>query len=391
MTLYPLPSIEEVDGIATYRDPVLRNLQITQCYHELSFIMADRTGPAANWCTFATWASKQAGQTIRKEDLARALEHFLKTTPTTSQAAAHVATTAQESGIRRETDLLHQTVWEALSPAAVLDRASDAVARGNQKVFAEIGREFARFLADCLNDPTSDVEKIARFCETLQDGDPPDGQRYLRQAFAHYYQAFFEPDPKTHTEWMLLANIEIGFHEQTRLKPEIAEAIEAAIIDPGKFALRYLETLFPYRGWFFYGILLLMRLFQRATKIDQAINRLLTAAHKQVRSFLTEVMMTLEVPHGVRLRLGDDLTAAFPPYLQLITLPVLQSLLQQIDPTPDSLSETGAADWADLPDRLHFIVDLFRCYASSADLLDPPFTPDQTTDLKGGRLPDGPL
>ena len=72
---YPAPT--EVDRIAALTDPVLRNLLITQSYHELSRVLADRLG-GANWCTFATWASKQAGQTIRKEDLSRALEFSLR-------------------------------------------------------------------------------------------------------------------------------------------------------------------------------------------------------------------------------------------------------------------------------------------------------------------------
>lgn len=388
---HTIPPLDEVDRIATHPEAVIRNLQITQCYYELSSVMAERMTPMVNWCTFATWASKQAGQTIRKEDLGRALEHLLKAEPNTAEAALHVATTTRESGIRRETDFLRQTVWEALNPAAVMERASEAVARGNQKVFEEIGREFARFLLDFMNDTTLDAEKIARFCETLQDGDPPNGQGYLRRAFAHYYQAFFESNPKTRTELILLANIEIGFHEQTRLQPEIAEALEAAIIDPGKFALRYLEVIFPYRGWFFYGILLLMRLFRRTSKIDDAIQSLITLARKQARLFLTELMMGLEFPNHLWLRLSQDLPGKFPAELQTIHAPELKALLTQVDPTPDSLHETGAVDWADLPDRLHFIVDLFRCYAMSPDLLKPPFTPEQIAEIKAGNLPGGRL
>jgi hypothetical protein len=38
-------------------------------------------------------------------------------------------------------------MWEAIKPTSAFDRASDAVARGNRKVFEEIGREFARLLA----------------------------------------------------------------------------------------------------------------------------------------------------------------------------------------------------------------------------------------------------
>ena len=69
-----IPTLSQVEEITAGANSVIRNLQITQCYHELSLALAERTGQSANWCTFATWASKQAGQTIRKEDLARTLE-----------------------------------------------------------------------------------------------------------------------------------------------------------------------------------------------------------------------------------------------------------------------------------------------------------------------------
>lgn len=386
-----VPASAEVDRIATLGDPVLRNLQITQCYHELASALAKRTGPYANWCTFATWASKQAGQTIRKEDLVRALEHMLTTTPATLQAAANVTTVAQQIGARREPEEIRQRVWQALNPLAAIERASAAVARGNQKVFAEIGREFARFAAACLNDLTFDAEHIARFCAALRPGDPPEGQRYLRQAFTRYYQTFFESEAKTRAELMLLANLEIGLHEQTRLQPEIAEALEASLADPDELTRDVIGALFPYRGWPVYAVLLFMRFIQRPLLIDIAINRLITVARQQVRMLLTEHLMVLCFPHGVRLRLGEDLKAEFPAALKQITKPDLRTLLEQIDPTPDSLRETGAVDWADLPDRLHFITDLFRCYQEAPDLWEPPFTPDQVTAVKAGRLPSGPL
>jgi hypothetical protein len=282
-------------------------------------------------------------------------------------------------------------VWRALNPVAAVERASAAVARGNQKVFAEIGHEFARFAATCLNDLTFDADNIARFCSALRPGDPPDGQRYLRQAFTRYYQTFFENEPKTRAELMLLANLEIGLHEQTRLQPEIAEALEASVADPGQLMRDVLGDLFPLRGWPAYALLLFMRLIKRPAPLDVAINQLITIARQQVRFLITEHMMTLGFPHGVRLRLGDDLEAEFPEDLKQITNPDLRTLLEQVDPTPDSLRESGAVDWANLPDRLHFIVDLFRCFEEAPDLLEPPFTPDQVTQVKAGRRPSGPL
>ena len=55
------------------------------------------------------------------------------------------------------------------TPFDAVELASDAVARGNRKVFEEIGYEFARWLAD----PEPD------FLDGLRPGDPPDGQRLL--------------------------------------------------------------------------------------------------------------------------------------------------------------------------------------------------------------------
>src|SRR5262245_3217061 len=71
------PSLAEVDAVTAIADPVLRNLRITVAYGRLANAFARRVPGGANWCTFATWASKQAGCTIRREDVARAAErHF---------------------------------------------------------------------------------------------------------------------------------------------------------------------------------------------------------------------------------------------------------------------------------------------------------------------------
>ena len=67
--------------IVAIADPVIRNLQITHCYGRLSAAMAQRTGPCANWCTYATWASRQAGRTIRGEDLIETLRTRLRVRP----------------------------------------------------------------------------------------------------------------------------------------------------------------------------------------------------------------------------------------------------------------------------------------------------------------------
>lgn len=367
-------TLSEVDRIAASTDPVQRNYQITQSYHELSLELSNRLGPCANWCTFATWASRQAGQTIRREDLHAALENKLASIPALSEALSDIAEAAMLKGAAMDKHRIGKLVWEAIDPKAAMNRASDAVARGNQKVYAEIAREFARFLDTCGKDNAYDAENITRFCNTLKPGDPPDGQQYLRQAFQRYYQAFFEPDKKKKAESMLLANIEIGFHEQTRLQPEIKEALEASVVNARQFKQNFIHTLFPKQGWINYLGDLFRSLFNRPTPLDLAISAFTDMARRHIRLFLTANMMELGFPKGVQLRLGKDLKAGFPPDLQHLSNPDLIALLKKIDPTPDSLMDTGAVDWANLYDRLHFIADMFRCYHETQELVsEPPF------------------
>ncbi|RNC67179.1 MAG: hypothetical protein ED859_15870 [Desulfuromonadales bacterium] len=386
-----IPTIAEVARIAALDDPVIRNLQITQCYHELSAGHAERSGPGANWCTFATWASKQAGQTIRKEDLARTIESLTGSGSLAELAARKLAGVARRLGAKLRTDEILDVVWELVNPEAVLERTSVAVARGNLKVFKEIGREFARFLALWSGDGAPDATGVEAFCVELRPGDPPEGQEYLRRAFTHYHRALGADDAKERAELQLMANNEVGFHEQTRLQPEIAEALNAALIDPTEFANRLIEAIFPHGHLLVAGRTLLMGLTGRQTPLQRAINSFVDVVRQQLRLAVTEHLMTLEFPHGVRLRLGEDLRGELPPLLKEIANPELRALLARVDPTPNSLRQSGAVDWADVPDRLHFIVDLFRCYHEARELFEPPFTPEQVAGLKAGHLPCGRL
>jgi hypothetical protein len=65
------PDVAQAQRLAAIENPVIRNLEITACYAQLSAAVATRAPACSNWCTYATWASRQAGATIRGEDLAR--------------------------------------------------------------------------------------------------------------------------------------------------------------------------------------------------------------------------------------------------------------------------------------------------------------------------------
>ena len=386
----PIPSLDDIQRIASIGDPILRNLQITLAYRDLSSAMAQLTGTGANWCTLATWASKQAGQSIRREDLVAAFRRLLAESPEVQpQAEALLDAGSVASGYpARSLRGAIEVVWDAVNPAAAFERTSDAVARGNRKVFEEIGAEFARFLSHCEGRPPSDAA-LEAFLVGLRLGEPPDGQRYLRQAFVHYVRAMGLGSAKERAELLLLANLEIGFHEQTRLQPEIIEAMNAPVVDPKDLRRRLVAELFPdrtsrIRYW-------LARLARRRRRLLQARDALAEATQRLGRLAVTATLMTLTLPGGRLLRLGGDLPDRFPETLATIDEPELSAFLQPIDLTPNDASGTRVEDWSELPQRMHFIADLFRTYHLTPALFDPPFAPDQVATIRSGRRPPGPL
>lgn len=273
---------------------------------------------------------------------------------------------------------------DALSPAAAFERTSDAVARGNLKVFAEIGLAFARFLA-LFASGRPDSSTLAAFRDTLRTGNPPDGQEYLRQAFAHYVRAMDAKDEKDCAELLLLANVEIGFHEQTRLQPEILEAMNAPVYDPALLRRRLTEELFPDADSRMRY--LAARIAGRAGSLIASRDRLASEVQRLGRETITEFMMTLELPRKRVIGLGKDLQGEFPATLRDLRNPNLRAFLERVDRTADSLATTGARDWSDLLQRMHFIADLFRTHHDDALLFESPFTLEQTTALKAGRRP----
>jgi hypothetical protein len=385
-----IPSPSDIQRIAAIPDPVLRNLHITHCYHQLSLVLRERTGLESNWCTFATWASKQAGQTIRKQDLARSLKQLLGGEAGV-QAAGRLVDVLRHVGIRLDRRNLIEMMWQATDPESAFARSSEAVGRGNLKVFEEIGAEFARFYALCLPDTGYDSASLARFSAGLRPGPPPDGQEHLRQAFEAYYQALFETDTQRRSELLLLANLHIGFHEQTRLQPEIVEALQAPVISPRIFIQNLLRLYYGKAYWMASAVQTVLRRLGRLVGFEAFVVDYLSFARRQAQLLVTALMMSIELPPHVQLHLAQDLRLGFPPSLQRLSNPDLTALLLLIDPTPDDLKDSGARVWGDLSDRIHFIADMFRCYQCDPALFDPPFTPEQLAELEAGRLPAGPL
>jgi hypothetical protein len=383
------PTVDEVDQIARLDDPILRNLQITQCYYEISRSIAPITSFSANWCTFAIWASKQAGQTIRKEDLVRAFEERFHLSAEISATMEDIVRLLRNMDIRPETRKPEEAFLRAFNPAAALDRAGDAVARGNKRVFEEIGREFARFLDIFRDDSAFDASKTARFCADLRPGEPPDGQQLLSEAFTAYAQARFQSVEKARAELMLLANLLVGFHEQVRLQPEITEALNAPLENAEQLKRNCLALLLP--DIWTHAHPRVTDPLGRGLSLDGTFDRLAREVNRLVRQVITEHLMTLHLAGGEVLRLGQDLPTTFPQALEHISNAKLREFLARTDATPDSLSKSGAEDWADFGDRMHFIADFFRAYQEQPQLFEAPFTQEQVAVLRSGKLPHGRL
>ena len=381
-----VPTVSDVDAIGSIADPVVRNLRITQCYHELSDAVATRVSPGANWCTFATWASRQAGVTIRGEDLERAARDVLGS-PEVADLVDRIVRLSVSAIGGAARDITLATIHRVLDPEAALRRAADAVAVGNRKVFIEIGREFARWLATAAATGSPDDARTAAFCEGLRTGEPPDGQRLLREAFTAYGAASRAPNARDRAALVLLAYLTIGLHEQTRLQPEIRASLDAAI-DADAVRAALLPLVLP--GAWLRIRAQIARLTGRPMPADVAIDALVAAVRHRLRLVLTDSLMTLRFP-GTVVRLGSDVGGTFPPELREITHPPLEALLAKIDPTPNATARSGATDWADLPERMHFIADLFRCWHSRAELFTPPYTAEQVAAIRAGRRPGGEL
>jgi hypothetical protein len=380
-----VPTVDDVRQIAAIGNPVIRNLEITYCYSRLAAAFAARSGEGANWCTYATWASRQAGRTIRGEDLLADLGRKLGGGRWLLHPIATVWRRLLRRGLFQRDTRIGRLTAELHTPFDAFGRASEAVARGNLKVFEELGLEFARYLHECPPEAATESPPFQRFLDRLRPDDPPEGQHYLRQAFARYERGPLEREPKARAELAVLANLEIGFHEQTRLQPDIREALDAAYTTQEDLGRRALEALVPSaaRWWSFVRR-------PAAAVVGVVAAGAQRSASRLAREVITDSFMVLSLPGRV-LALGTHLTDAYPEVLEEPADAELAELLARFEPVAPAPDDCGARDWSDLDQRMHYIVHMFRAFHLSEQLSRPPFSPEQVASFSRGIVPDGEL
>jgi hypothetical protein len=415
----PIVHPDDVRRVAGLDDQAfLRNLFITQGYHDLSQAILARTGGTdMNWCTLGAWASKTAGTFIRDEEVPAAFRALLRDAPS----------------VRPATDALERTMsLGADAPAfslieiarAVLHDCSTYITVGNKIVYAELAQCCADFMHALGSDTVPDPARLAAFQASFTDGPPePDevewgphrtllprprgGQALLRDMVGHLYRAMFETDPKRRAERLLFANAAGGLHEQTRLQTYIAGGIDAPIAD----------TLLAWAHRHVDRHAAQVHREQLHGAVDARLPTLARIIEKAWHAFATDLLMTLTLPDGV-LHLGrsiphDDNAPLLPPALATIDDPELAALLDRhgalhvrVDhsafgwlqarirallghPTlaAGELADAGALDWTDLAQRMRFILTLFRVRQQDPDLFRQPFTDAQRAAIFAGRLP----
>jgi hypothetical protein len=221
----PLTSLERIARVIAMDDAsIRRNLLITQSYHDLSAALARPLGAEnANWCTFATWASRTAGRFIREEEIPRLFHRLLGRAESVQLPLARANSTLVQ--VRHDTlvrdDSLLDVVRDVVHDVATL------VTAGNLAVYSELAPVFSRAV-DAL--ASSDATALDALAATLKPGlSERGGQSMLRSALHHYAAARAEPDVRRKAALMLLANGQVGLHEQIRLQPFIAGSIDAPI------------------------------------------------------------------------------------------------------------------------------------------------------------------
>ncbi|MGH9263951.1 MAG: hypothetical protein ACRD1D_04605 [Acidimicrobiales bacterium] len=419
-----VPSRTRVDEIVALDQPVLRNLLITQGYHDLSDAMTALLGTGdGTWCMFGTWASKTAGAFIRGDELPAAARGMVRASPVVQEQASRVERALQEG--------CHVAVAPLDLAEEVAGRLAGDVSlyigQGNKVVFEEMGGAYAQFIAVATSGDLSD-ESMDRLLGQFEPGaaqpdavtvdwtartvrsDRRGGQSLLREMLRHYYLAMSETDGHKKAQLVLYANALGGIHEQTRLQPYVEKALDAPVADLFREMLHARATAGETDP-------------HRRHAVHCAVDCLAHPAARSVeilwQSCATVALMTMPLPDGT-LRLGEDLPAPpgaplFPAALAAIDLPALADLLAQygaLTPRPraggnrtlrsveqdldrlrhrPTAAGSGAADWASLSQRMRFILELFRSRQQDAVLRSQPFSEDQRRALAEEVVPAGKL
>lgn len=360
----------DVDRVVNQRNLLLRNVQITQGYHEVAQMLGQFLGfDNVNWFAFGTYASKTAGRAIRHETLPRPLKSAL----------------IRSAGYENTHIYLDRALGDGERPSLAdnrvslsLERVSLLLSRGNLLIFGELAWPFVDMVNQFGQTPRPEPRRFGQFLDRhfIPGHFDEGGQDWLRESLNAFYEARFTADKKRKTELIFLGNILLALHEQSRLQPVIEEALGAPFDEMTKGLIPETNKEL--------GLL-------RRRLADRAVN---FSREMMLRS-VTRMMMAYSLPHR-EMKLGQNVVAPtglinFPPNLLILEHPRCRQIVQQFDVGLDTLAGSAAGNWGALDDRMRFVISFFRSYQREKRLFTPPFLETQAAAIKAGHFPGGKL
>jgi hypothetical protein len=355
----------------------LRNYRISLAYWDLSCrlseLLAGTDDPVrwnANWCTFATWASKTVGSAIDRHPDADLLHHLLRALPPPlSQASIFVT--------ERMLSDHHGAIYRAL-------------AIGNRLAFLEIATAVARFLdtfgpsrpsarVPSFDHYWRDIEKslldLKRLDPSWMESRAPDPQT-LRAGLLAYKRALDRrgSDPDYCSQEIMLGNLLIVAYEQHRLQPYVLAALSPDAAH------------------------LLHRILRHPRKNPAHVGMLRAPISTAYAALVTRCSMALELPRGSSstqyVMVGQGIPyldkrskTLYARRLEQLTLPELQAVWTRFDRSKRSRKGTRAEDWTRYHERMNFIANLFRSRQNDRHLFQAPWPAATQRRLLAGRLP----
>ena len=258
---------------------------------------------------------------------------------------------------------------------------SQQIAAGNLTVFQELGPLFARMVATFDGPGPCDPARRAALVAWVQalDGDAVATAR-LRTVFGQYCDALLDAERMLRADQILLANGLAGLTEQIRLQPNIQGALDAPIeASLGAWLDRTVA-----------------RLPEPVRAGARPVLRLVVIEIEAVwRRVATELLMQLGTPSGdfdlggtcPRRRAGRS----SPRTSERSAGPSSSRSWRNTTGPAGRASAVARSDWAKLPQRMNYILNLFRSRQQDGALLRPPFTDAQWAEMQEGRVPPGDL
>ncbi len=375
-------STDHVQAVLGIKDKVLRNYWVTQTYADLSAGLGTLLGTdTANWCTFATWASRTVGRNLRGEELPVWLQRRVVMSNgmmgLAREASGGVRAIHSETRLNR---ILPEHASDALRKHFGV--CAESLSKGNTEVFREIAPVASIFLgsfggADAV-DPAVARRRVLKACEMATEFE---GVNHLHAGFSLWCDALSEPDATRRSQMTLAGSLELGAHEQNHLQVPIAGSMEMGLDQSIDLLKERLEEWLD---------------FPPALKesIDEALHPLGRALGQRWGELMTELLGIVETPDGT-LRLDHDVPPLpgepfVPSDLEPIVVDALTDLLGRFDKADQRGRGSRAEDWVNLGDRMNFISNFFVTRHHRRELFEPPLSPEHLAEIEADRAPVGP-